>query len=401
MRPGGWTAGATFAAALAAALAGVAATACGPSTPSRPPGQASLGGSSGAATSGSGVSGATGSGAAGSSATGSGAAGSSAAGSGSGSAGAADDASADASGGMDGGPDAADASEAGAEDAGAGDASQEAGSSDDGATPAPPLCAPGIVWADGTSLAISTGADQFGAVTPDERTLVWTTTAMGGIATMVYADRTDPTVPFANPVPLVISGIDVMAGPMAISPDGLRLALEAADTTFFTVTRPDRSSPFGPTVDTTEFAELDGEIAASETVVQLGDPVYGADGQTFFYSRFPVGGAQGIATIFEAAREGADPWSDGTPLNGDPIQETDDEVRRRPSGISADALTLFYWDDAAASEMMAWRTTADGAFANPSAIGAKAGAQPNATCTALYYSAPVDGGTALFVASRP
>jgi hypothetical protein len=391
MRPGGWTVGATF----AAVLAGVSATACGPSTPTRPPGQASLGGSSGAGTSGSGVAGVTGSGA-----TGSAAAGSGATGSGSGSAGTAGDASGDASGGMDSGPDAPDAAEAGTEDAGAGDAAQEAGSSGDGATPSPPLCAPGIVWADGTSLAISTGADQFGAVTPDERTLVWTTTAPGGIPTIDYADRTDPTVPFANPVPLVLSGIDVMAGPMAISPDGLRLALEAADTTFFTVTRPDRSSPFGMTADTTEFAAQNGEISASEAVVQLGDPVYGADGLTFFYSRFPVGGAQGIATIFEAAREGTDPWSDGTPLNGDPIQENDDEVRRRPSGVSADALTLFYWDDAAAGEMMAWRTTADGAFANPLAIGAKAGAQPNATCTALYYSAPADGGTALFVAVR-
>ncbi|HSY24781.1 MAG TPA: hypothetical protein VK841_21805 [Polyangiaceae bacterium] len=395
MRPGRWTAGATFAAALAAFLAGVSATACGPSTLNPPPGQASLGGSSGAATSGSGVSGATGSGA-----TGSGAGSTGATGSGSGSTGAAGDASGDASAGMDSGTDAPSAPEASAEDTGAGDAAQETGSSGDGAAPAPPLCAPGIAWADGTSLAISTGADQFGAVTPDERTLVWTTTATGGIATIVYADRTDPTVPFANPVSLVLSSIDVIAGPMAISPDGLRLALEAADTTFFTVTRPDRSSPFGPTVDTTEFAELNGEIAASEAVVQLGDPVYGADGQTFFYSRFPVGGAQGIATIFEAAREGIDPWNDGTPLNGDAIQETDGEVRRRPSGISADALTLFYWDDAAAGEMMAWRTTADGAFANPSAIGAKAGAQPNATCTTLYYSAPADGGTALFAASR-
>ena len=328
---------------LWACLMGVWAVACGPSAPSRPA-QANGSGSTSGAASGSAVSGATGS-----AATGSGTAGA---------AGAAGDASVDATGGTDGGTDAGpDAFEAGANDAGADDASQEA-ANDDGPTPPPPLCAPGAAWSDGTPLAISTGADQFGAVTPDERTLVWTTTAPGGVATIEYADRSDPAVPFANPVPLVLSGIDVVAGPIAITPDGLRLALEAADTTFFTLTRPDRTSPFGSTVDTTEFAALNGEISASEAVVELGDPVYGADGLTFVYSRFPVGGAQSIATIFEATRDGADPWSDGIPLNGDPIQETGDEVRRRPSGISADTLTLFYWDDAAGGEMMAWRTTA-------------------------------------------
>jgi hypothetical protein len=370
MRRTGWV--------LWAILANAAAVACGSSTPNRPA-QASASGSAGTAESGSPVSGATGSNAGGSPAG-------------------AGDASVDASSAMDGSVDAQETSEAAAEDAGAGDEAPLDGSND-GPAPTPPLCNPSAVWSDGTPLAISTGADQFGAVTPDERTLVWTSTVLGGTATVYCADRTDPTVPFANPVPLGLSGFDVMTGPIAVSPDGLRLALEASDTTFFTLTRPDRTSPFGLTADTTEFAALNGELSASEAVVQLGDPVYGADGQSFFYSRFPVGGAQGIATIFEAARSGTDPWSDGTPLNGDPIQESTGEVRRRPTGISADALTLFYWDDAMGGEMIAWRTTADDAFANSQPIGARIGAQPNATCTALYYSAPVDGGTALFVAT--
>lgn len=356
-----------------------AAMACGSGSPTRPA-QGASGGSTGTAGS---AAGAAGTGAAGSAGA-------------SGSAGAAggragvDDAGADAD------ADAPETSEAAADDGGAGDGSQVEAS--DAPAPTPPLCNPSLAWSSGIPLAISTGADQFGAVTPDERTLVWTSTASGA-ATVYYADRADATVPFANPVSLALTGVDVMSGPVAISPDGLRLALEASDSTFFAVTRPDRSSPFGAATDTTEFAAVNGEIFASEAVVKLGDPVYGADGETFYYSRFPVGGAQGIATIFEASRMNADPWSDGIPVNGDPVQETNDEMRRRPSGISADARTIFYWDGATGAEMMAWRTTADGAFANAQSIGAKTGAQPNGACTALYYSAPADGGTGLFVAA--
>ena len=364
-------------------MASMSAAACGTASPNRPA-QANTSGISGAAGSAAGAAGASGAtgtvGAAGAGGTG---------------------ASGEPAGANDAGADGQE-TEGGADDGSAVDEAQVEASeaSDDGPVATPPLCNPNVAWSDGTPLAISTGADQFGAVTPDERTLVWTSTT-SGLATVYYADRTDTTVPFANATPLVLTGIATMPGAIAISPDGLRLALEAPDTTFFTVTRPDRSSPFAATTDTTEFAELNGEISASEAVVALGEPIYGADGETFVYSRYPVGGAQGIATIFQAARGGTDPWSDGVPLNGDAIQEAAAEVRRRPSGISADTLTLFYWDDAAGGEMMAWRATADDSFGNPQSLGPRTGAQPNATCTLLYYSAPADGGTWLFVATAP
>jgi hypothetical protein len=49
---------------------------------------------------------------------------------------------------------------------------------------------------------------------------------------------------------------------------------------------------------------------------------------------------------------------------------------------------------------MAWRPSASGVFTSATAIGARSGAQPNAACTAIYYSAASSGGTALVVATR-
>ena len=58
---------------------------------------------------------------------------------------------------------------------------------------------------------------------------------------------------------------------------------------------------------------------------------------------------------------------------------------RRPTGISSDRLTLFFYDEVASIERAIWRTTATGTFTQAEDVGPLLYAQPNAACTRLYY----------------
>jgi hypothetical protein len=283
-------------------------------------------------------------------------------------------------------------------DAGVGDGS--AGDVAEGAAPQPPpICPTTAAWGNGTALAISTGEDTFGAITPDERTIVWTSGGDAGGFTVYVADRTGPSVPFANPTVVPLAADGFVPGALAVSPDGLRVAALAPGMGFFLLTRSARGSAFGGSMTTTELATINDELSESETVDELGDPVFGQADQTFYYSRYSAAGGA-IPTIFEATRTGTMPWGDGTPLSGPAVEETDAGQRRRPTGISADDRTLFYWDDATGAEMMAWRPTSTASFTTAASIGPRTGAQPNSACTAIYYSAAAGAGTGLFVAAR-
>jgi len=262
------------------------------------------------------------------------------------------------------------------------------------------VCPSGVTWDTGTLLTVSTGQDTFGAITPDELTLVWTTGGDGGPTSVYYVDRAAATTAFVNPLPLPLAADSFRVGPLAVSPDGLRVVAQATDTSFFALTRGARGSAFNSVPSTTEFADVNSDLTMGETVVELGDPVVGQKDQTFYYSRYPVTASVGLPTVVESSRVGSAPWADGVSVDGTSLLEVAGGRRRRPTGVSSDDLTLFYWDQVSGMEMMVWRSTLSGAFANATSIGARAGAQPNAACTALYYSAASAAGTSLYVAHR-
>jgi hypothetical protein len=67
-------------------------------------------------------------------------------------------------------------------------------------------------------------------------------------------------------------------------------------------------------------------------------------------------------------------------------------LRRRPTGLSSDSLTLFWWDEIDQKEKAGWRgtnTSFDLKFGSIVDLGDKKDAQPSSTCTKLYYSNPV------------
>jgi hypothetical protein len=258
---------------------------------------------------------------------------------------------------------------------------------------APPLCPAAVSWGGDMQLSISTsGNDTFGAITPDELTIAWTTST--GAVAVTYADRADVADEFGSTQ--TVQG-DFATGQVALSADGLRLAVLSSDaTTLSVLVRTARGMSFEAPPMQGEFSEIDTNVTQGEAAVHLGDPVFGAGDATFYYSLYGSGRQD---TALEAVRpaQGA-AWTVGTGLAGSQLLAAGPE-RRHPTGISADDLTLLYWDDVSASEKMTWRPTVGDAFGAVTDIGMRPGAQPNAACTAIYYSGQGQGGPAVFVAT--
>jgi len=298
-------------------------------------------------------------------------------------------------------------------DGSAGDAPDASGSESDGTAgdavaevgPAPtPLCPAGATWGTGTQLAISTAADDLmGAITPDELTIGWITNDGTNVG-VLYADRSSAQGAFGAATMAPAAAGFYAPTKVALSPDGLRTMVVATNNkSFGVITRATRSGPFTST-GTAEVNDIDTNVAEGEASFFLDDPVIGATDETFYYSLY---GSQLVDTVIESTRTGQSAWPNGTSLAGTAgefnasVSDASGPVLRHPTGVSADNLTLFYWDDVDATEKMASRPRTTQPFGPPVTLGALRGAAPNAACDALYYSAPgTAGGLDLFVAAR-
>ena len=79
------------------------------------------------------------------------------------------------------------------------------------------------------------------------------------------------------------------------------------------------------------------------------------------------------------------------------LQSTKDGKRRRPTGISSDGRTLFYFDEVTSLERAAWRDGPTSAFGLFKDIGAFAEAVPNLRCDTLYYQGQDGAGPGVFM----
>jgi hypothetical protein len=246
------------------------------------------------------------------------------------------------------------------------------------------VCSTTAKWSDGTVIqSASTSAhDVFSAITPDELTIVWMSiTASGPV--LRYADRDSATGSFA---PYGYLTSDYFAAERAaVSPDGARIVVVRKDKKGFgEFVRRGRFYSFDITPSEASFAALDSQGRMLETSEFFGDPVLSSDDRTFYYSKY---GSEGTVTVFAATRSDPVPWPLGTPVEGAPLLN-DCGARRRPTGVSADGLTLFYYDESSGSERATWRKSTDSAFSGFVDLGSRIGAQPNAACTSLYFSLP-------------
>jgi hypothetical protein len=281
--------------------------------------------------------------------------------------------------GADGGSDAAD----GGDDSEGG---AVADGGDGGGFPPPPgaLCSTTPTWGAGTLLSISTASDdELDSVTPDELTIAWTS-GTGGAAVVEYADRASTTDPFSAPQTLAAG--QFTTDRVALSQDGLRLVAVSSDGQGFSeLTRTSRLAPgntFGVAGMGT-YANLDatGALTAGQS---YGDPVLSADDRAFYYS---VYGNGATATVFRTARLFAgDSWPAGAAVASSSGLAAQGALRRRPTGISSDEQTLFFWDEVMTMERAAWIDESTGSFDVFANLGTMAMAAPNTACTELYFS---------------
>jgi hypothetical protein len=261
-------------------------------------------------------------------------------------------------------------------------------------------CALSAVWRAPRAIASGTSEqdDVFGSITPDELTLAWLSVE-GGTPTLHYADRAARSDPF-EPSGAIGADADYYAVERpALSPDGNRLVVVRKDRKGFAeYTRVGRFYAFDDAPSDASFGPLDNQALLFTVNEFFGDPIVSSDDRTFYYSRY---GAEQVETVFESKRAGDVDWPIGSPVAGEPLFTVCGH-RRRPTGVSADGLTLFYWDEASNTERATWRATLAVPFAGVVDLGARAHATPNDACSMLYFSAPgVDAsvGTDVFVSS--
>jgi len=266
-----------------------------------------------------------------------------------------------------------------------------AGTTQDGATP---ICGAAQVWVDGAALAISTpAADRFGSITPDELSVAWATSS-SGVVTVRYADRTTNQAAFDAPRSLVGAFALDRA---AFSSDGLRLVVVNADRRGFTeFTRASRDDALG--------APGIGPFAAFEDYAQhtmaagnsFADVLLDPDDKVLLYSEY---GSGVVDTVHRTRRLfSGDPWSVGLPLVAAELQSSGAQTRR-PTGMSADGRTLFFWDGLLGIERAGFFDFPRDSFASVRDLGQLIDAQPNADCTRLYHSGPGVSSLDLFVAT--
>lgn len=268
-----------------------------------------------------------------------------------------------------------------------------------------PVCW-GMSWSAGDVFAsASTSADDtLGSISGNDLNIAWLAVSAdaGNDRVIHYANRHYPTDPFPSAM-LLDPGTeaDLDAG-IALSADGLRLVVVLPDRKGFTeYARNDAEEPFTTPPSDTQFDVLNTQISHYlPPGAQCGDPVFSADDLTFYFSVYGVddtsgdyGGYVSDHTIYSSTRIPYVSWPAAEALQGAPI-EAHCEARRRPTGISSDQLTLFYWDELSGSARAAFRPSIDEPFSGAVELGDRAFAQPSPDCTTLYYSGSGDVFTA-------
>lgn len=257
------------------------------------------------------------------------------------------------------------------------------------AGPPPPICDPGWTYGAGAAVAgVPAGDKMFAAVSADELTVAWVSPQ----GTISFADRSDASQPFGAPqsVPGTFAHERV-----ALAGDGLVMVVVLANARAFAqLTRMGRGQAFGnpdpsPFKDLTKFG---GEADAAPPgdsgapIGTVGDPVLSADGRTFFFSVYNVNSPDTVCVTTKPN----DVWIKLSVLV-QPELVAMGASRRRPTGLSSDARTLFWWDEVDKKEHAGWRATSspgDYSFKSIVSLGDKKDAQPTKDCKKLYFSAP-------------
>lgn len=233
------------------------------------------------------------------------------------------------------------------------------------------------------------GGERLAAITWDERTMVWTTTETGAVV-VHYADRVDRDAPFTD-----VRALPTELGPfpedkVALSADGLKMIFTSEDhTTISEIKRTARSEAFDvATIDRKPYARLVGGGK------RVGDLVLSRDGKWLFYSELDRTSG---ASIFLSIALGDGTWDAPNPIDT-PRLTIEAGFRRRPTGLSADARSLFFFDEVSEVTFVAFRAPDTLLFTEFYGFAPTGrGAMPSESCDRVYLTIEVpdssDAGT--------
>jgi hypothetical protein len=259
----------------------------------------------------------------------------------------------------------------------------EGGSAGGNPPPLPPTCSEATIWADVAAVVgISTAADEvLLSITSDELDL-----AFLRAGALYVAHRTAAESAFTAGAAIVIpDGWTATLG-AAISPDGKRLVLVSTDQTMLgEITRTTRDAAFAGDVDESAFSILNQTTTYSGNI--FASPALSPDDLQLFLNSTSPGGR---STVVAATRSAGEPWTASARVT--PALDGDPGARRLPSGISADARTLFYFNEETMTEEARWRDTSQvtSALYDMVNLGTRRGAQPNTACDRLYSQSSGD-----------
>jgi hypothetical protein len=249
--------------------------------------------------------------------------------------------------------------------------------------PGDPKCSELTMWSGAMPLdAISSAADvTLLSVTADELDLAFLRDDA-----LYVAHRADATAAFAVGSAVSIPSGWIATDGAALSADGKRLVLVSSDQTMLgEMTRSARDVAFSGDVDQTAFSLVNQASTYSGNI--FASPALSPDDQELFSSSTAPGGA---STVVVATRASDQTWTSPTRLSEALDGATG--MRRLPTGVSADARTLFYFNEETMKEEARWRDTAT--LASPLYdmvdLGTRRGAQPNSACDKLYSQSSGD-----------
>jgi hypothetical protein len=229
---------------------------------------------------------------------------------------------------------------------------------------------------------------RFGAVTIDELTVAWT--AISG--DVFVADRAAVTAPFGAPVQ--VNGPGALAvDRVALAPSGTSLVAVRADRRGFVGY--ERSTPADPWTPSPglEFTQV---RAVFEGGAKVSEPVLGADKRSFY---FVLSTANRLPLVYESRWDGGQgSWGLPSNVTGTELQNADAMHLRRPTGMSTDGRTLFFFDERTNLERAAWRESPAAPFSVFQDVGPFPEAAPNLRCDSLYYQGRDAAGPGVFVA---
>ncbi len=239
---------------------------------------------------------------------------------------------------------------------------------------APPLCSPTRTF--GAGVPVAGVAGRFASVTPNELHIAVFDADDAG-TTLRVADRTSAVDAFptgiAVPFPIDSTGA-------SLSSNGLELFVTQASNA--------RRLPRGGAGQAFGVPTGDGFNFGSEGQ-QFRGPV-ALDNGGFFLTRVGVGPGQ--LGFTEIAKKASGYEQAVVVLQAELLNTSADGTKvRAPTGMSKDLRTLFFYDEESKASKMAHRPAVDCPYTTFVSIGDRPGAQPNATCSALYYADPTTG----------